>query len=168
MEDCCASLLIIGIGNRSRGDDALGPLLLDRLRACAETGPVQIEYLEVYQLQVEHTLDMQRHTWVWFLDAALGLEEAFRFEPVLPAQDSQLLFSHAMPPSALLAVYRQVYGDMPQPDCFQMAVRGEAFELGALPSAGAQRHLDLAAVFLGQRIRALQFADHLQGPAARP
>ena len=45
------ALLVFGWGNRSRGDDALGPLCVERLREAAPAG-VDAEFLDDYQLQV--------------------------------------------------------------------------------------------------------------------
>jgi hypothetical protein len=50
-----APLLVFAIGNDSRGDDALGPLLLRGLQA---EGNTQAELIEDYQLQVEHVTDL--------------------------------------------------------------------------------------------------------------
>ena len=55
-----APLLVLGVGNPSRGDDALGPLFIDRLgRALAsEVSSVAVELLTDYHLQIEHALDL--------------------------------------------------------------------------------------------------------------
>ena len=50
-----APRLVIGIGNPSRGDDAIGPLAVERLEALALPG---VELLTDFQLQVEHALDL--------------------------------------------------------------------------------------------------------------
>jgi len=53
-----APFLIIAVGNRSRGDDSLGPLLLEQLQQ-TEAMSLDVEFLEDYQLQVEHALDIR-------------------------------------------------------------------------------------------------------------
>ena len=51
-----APVLIFAVGNESRGDDALGPLLLRELDAwlTASKSSEQFELLEDFQLQIEH------------------------------------------------------------------------------------------------------------------
>jgi len=62
-----APVLIIGIGNPSRGDDALGPLAAQRLAELALPG---VEVLTDFQLQVEHALDLLGRREAIFVDAA--------------------------------------------------------------------------------------------------
>ena len=65
-----APLLVLAVGNPSRGDDALGPLLLERLQADGWDAGGQVELLCDFQLQVEHTLDLQGRSAVLLVDAA--------------------------------------------------------------------------------------------------
>jgi hypothetical protein len=58
-QDAVAPLLVLAVGNPSRGDDALGPALLDALAALAAQGADRlgdIELLSDFQLQIEHAL----------------------------------------------------------------------------------------------------------------
>ena len=64
-----ASLLIFAYGNPSRGDDALGPLLLERLQAL---NLPHVETLTDFQLQVEHAYDLQGRERVLFIDASVS------------------------------------------------------------------------------------------------
>ncbi|MBP7522487.1 MAG: Ni/Fe hydrogenase, partial [Leptothrix sp. (in: Bacteria)] len=50
-----AKVVVFGWGNTSRGDDAIGPLLLADLAAARLPG---VETIEDFQLQIEHALDM--------------------------------------------------------------------------------------------------------------
>ena len=67
------SVLIVGIGNPSLGDDALGPLLIERLETLlAQEDPaaaLNIELLSDFQLQIEHALDLLNRSLVLFVDA---------------------------------------------------------------------------------------------------
>ena len=49
-------ILIFGYGNLSRGDDALGPLLLEYIEDHCDLST--IELLVDFQLQIEHALDI--------------------------------------------------------------------------------------------------------------
>ena len=64
-------LLVFGWGNLSRGDDALGPLCVEQLRAEC-TASAGVEFLDDYQLQVEHALDLVGRTRILFVVSALS------------------------------------------------------------------------------------------------
>lgn len=134
-------LLVLGWGNRSRGDDALGPLCVERLRD-ALAPREDIEFLDDYQLMVEHVLDLHGRDRVLLVDASLGCAPPFETLPLRAAADGSLS-SHALSPQALLQVYVELH-DEPPPPCTLLAIRGEHFELGQAPSARALAHLDAA------------------------
>ena len=74
-------LLLLAVGNESRGDDALGPLLARRVQAwLASTGmDSQVEVIEEFQLQIEHTLDIKDRQLLLFVDAGQGHRAAICF-----------------------------------------------------------------------------------------
>ncbi len=152
-----APVLVLGWGNRSRGDDALGPLCVERLGA-AWPGRAQLELLDDYQLMVEHALDLAGRRHVLFVDASLQAPAPFEAGPVQAARDASHS-THAMSPQALLQVYVELHREVPPP-CTLLAIRGDHFELGAPPSAAALAHLD-AAVHWAQA----WLAARLQQPA---
>lgn len=134
-----APLLVFGWGNASRGDDALGPFFLDRLRALALDG---VECLDDYQLQPEHALDLVGRERVLFVDASLACAAPFEVSPLRPQRDASFS-SHAMSPSALLQAYVEVHGTAPPPAAL-LAIRGEHFELGAPMSQAARLNAEAA------------------------
>lgn len=141
-------LLVLGWGNLSRGDDALGPLFVAGLGAqlpAALSG--EVEFLDDYQLQIEHALDLAGRQHVLFVDASLSCTAPFEASRVHAMRDTSFT-SHALSPAALLQVYEDLEGTPPPPATL-LAIRGEAFELGAPMSPGAQAHL-LAALAWGQ------------------
>ena len=140
-----APLLVFAIGNDSRGDDALGPLLLRGLQA---EGSTQAELIEDYQLQVEHVTDLHGRTAVLFVDADMSCAAPCQLSRITPAHDHSYT-SHAMTPAALLHTYRQVYGT-DAPDSFLLRIRGYGFELGASLSDEASANLEQASI----RVRA--------------
>jgi len=121
-----APLLVFAVGNESRGDDALAPLLVRRLQA--EFVSDQVEFIEDFQLQVEHVTDLQGRDAVLFVDADMSCEAPFQFSAISAAQDNSYT-SHAMTPFALLHTYVQVYGTGAPPS-FLLRIRGYGFELG--------------------------------------
>jgi hydrogenase maturation protease len=134
-------LLVLGWGNRSRGDDALGPLCVERLQALS-ADDTTVEYLDDYQLMIEHALDLAGRSRVLLVDASRSAVAPFETTAIHAGRDASL-GSHAMSPQALLHVYRELYDAAPPP-CTLLAVRGEQFALGTPPSLAALAHLDAA------------------------
>jgi hydrogenase maturation protease len=138
-----APLLVLGWGNLSRGDDALGPLcvaaLQDALPAYLRD---QVEFLDDYQLQIEFALDLVGRARILFIDASLNCTAPFEVLRAQPRRDSTIS-SHALSPEALLQVFVDLQGEAPPPATV-LAIRGEAFELGEPITASAQAHLQAA------------------------
>ena len=137
---------MIGIGNPSRGDDALGPLLVERLEALSLQ---DTELLTDFQLQIEYVLDLAGREEVVFVDAAVSGAAPFDFKALEPEADASFT-THALAPAALLAACTRLAG--PAPKAYLLAIRGYEFELGAELSAGARRNLEAAVVFLRKRL----------------
>jgi len=142
-----APVLVIGIGNPSRGDDAIGPLAIERLEAIGLPG---VDLLTDFQLQVEHALDLVGRSEVIFVDATVAGEGPFSFEPVAPAADRSAT-THALPPAGVLHVYGECT-DAPLPAAFVLAIRGYDFELGAPLTDAAARNLEAALEILVARL----------------
>ena len=148
-------ILIFAIGNESRGDDALAPLLLRGLEGSAEIAG-WIELIEDYQLQVEHVTDLLDRSAVLFVDADMSCIEPFHFSEIAAAKDSSYT-SHVMTPFALLHTYRQVYGT-DAPPAFLLRIRGYDFELGNPLSDKAVANLEVVTKWM----RELCIDDNLQ------
>jgi len=141
-----APLLIIAIGNPSRGDDALGPAMLDMLDAEGVQADGTVELLTDFQLQVEHALDLADRCAVLFVDAAWPGPAATARPAAegvtltaISADAAAPLSTHALRPQAVLQVcasLRQV-----APPAWQLAIAGRSFELGAPLSDTARTHL---------------------------
>ena len=112
-----APFLVVAVGNPSRGDDALGPMLVERLCAEGVEAAGRVELLTDFQLQVEHALDLAGRCAVLFVDAALPghagpdgvLLQRLQPDEAVPAA------SHALRPGAVLRVFRDVQGTEPPP-----------------------------------------------------
>lgn len=134
-----APILVFGWGNPSRGDDALGPLFVERIAAMHIPG---VECLTDFQLQVEHALDIEGRQLVLFVDASLDAEPPFAIRQIDPATDADFS-THVLAPEAVLRVLAELH-DIAPPPALVLAIRGEAFDLGADLSAAARSNLDLA------------------------
>lgn len=128
-----APLLVLAVGNPSRGDDAFGPLLAERLEAWlpvnAHALRDQVELITDLQLMVEHVFDLQGRTRVLFIDAAAQGEEGMpAITTVKPLGDTTVQ-SHACTPAQLLTLYAQLLkATAPRADL--LSLTGSSFELG--------------------------------------
>jgi hydrogenase maturation protease len=136
-----APLLVFGWGNLSRGDDALGPLCIERLRDL-QVPAASVEYLDDYQLQIEHALDLVGRQRVLFIDASLSCRAPFEVTQLRAVPDASFT-THALSPQALMQVFCDLRGEQPPP-CTLLAIRGERFDLGEPPGASALDHLAAA------------------------
>ncbi len=141
------SVLVIGIGNPSRGDDALGPMAIERLAGLGLPG---VELLTDFQLQVEYALDLRDRHEVVFVDAAASGPEPYALTPATAAEDASYT-SHELSPAAVLHAYRKLYGEPPA--AFALGIRGYRFELGEELSDRAAANLEAAVGFLAERLR---------------
>ena len=156
-----APVLVLAIGNPSRGDDALGPLAAQELDALALPG---VEVLTDFQLQVEHALDLLGRSEVVFVDAAAGGEAPFELRPLAAAADDRHT-SHSLSPSAVLEAYRRLTGGPPPPSRL-LAIRGHEFGLGAPLSGAASANLRAALTSLTPHLRQAVAQARGQSPSA--
>jgi hydrogenase maturation protease len=136
-------VLLFGYGNLSRGDDALGPLLLEYVESHCSLD--MIEILSDFQLQIEHALDLENRRLVLFIDASVACTDAFDFTELEPARDKSYT-THAMSPAAVLEVYQSIKKQMPPPS-FLLSIKAEKFELGDTLSSNAEMNLVKACAF---------------------
>lgn len=135
-----APVLVFAIGNESRGDDAVAPLLVRRIQ---DESSDKADFIEDYQLQVEHVTDLIGRHAVLFIDADVSCDAPFHFSRIKAAYDNSYT-SHAMTPDALLYAYRHVYGN-DAPASYLLRIRGYGFELGEALSDEASANLEQAA-----------------------
>jgi hydrogenase maturation protease len=138
-------VVVLAAGNRSRGDDAIGPLLLERLasRLAAEGRGGEFELIDDYQLQVEHALDLKDRRLALFIDAGWRTPAPLAFHAVAAAPHAAPGSTHELSPQAVLTVYRKIERAEPPP-AFVLCVRGERFELGEGLSGPAAAHMEAA------------------------
>jgi hydrogenase maturation protease len=142
-----APVVILACGNPSRGDDALGPLLLDRLQAWLDAEGLAdgFELVGDFQLQIEHALDLAGRYLALFIDAGHDTPAPFVFREAV-AGGGVSHSTHALSPESVLAVLPRISEEAPPP-AFVLCVKGESFELGeglsAAADAGATAAFDL-------------------------
>ncbi|MBK6591617.1 MAG: hydrogenase maturation protease [Burkholderiales bacterium] len=152
-----AALLVLAVGNPSRGDDALGPLLIECLQQLSLSALGDVELLTDFQLQIEHALDLDGRQAVLFVDAARpGTASGATLTPI-HAAPCTLPASHALSPQAVLQVATQLAGRAPP--AWQLAIEGAQFALGEGLSPVAEHHLTQALALAQQWLQS-------QGPNA--
>lgn len=128
-------ILLQGIGNPSRGDDALGPLFIEKF-----TDPA-VEKEWVYQLQVEHAEQWSHYDTVIVVDAHANLAEPMVWRELEAAADANLgITSHQVAPETVLAL-NQAYFAPHRPQVFLLGLQAESFELGAELTSRARQAL---------------------------
>ena len=134
-----AKLLLFGYGNPGRGDDALGPMLIDQID---QLKLENVTCLVDMQLLIEHAVDLVGYDRVIFVDADMSCVEPFDLSEVNAEKDDSYT-SHALTPAALLYIYQQIY-QRNAPPVFLLRIRGYHFELGDALSGRASDNLQAA------------------------
>ncbi|MBM3908384.1 MAG: hydrogenase maturation protease [Gemmatimonadetes bacterium] len=138
-----AHVVLLGYGNPSRGDDALGPALLTRVRQwIVERPDLDVRVVEDFQLQVEHALDLVDADLVLFVDADASAHAPFCLRRTKEQRDTSYT-THELSPEAVLHVVHEITGSAPPP-AWVLGVRGEQFTLGEEMSVNALGHLEVA------------------------
>ncbi len=105
-----ARVLLIGYGNTLRGDDALGPLAVERLRPLLADAAC----ISCHQLAPELAAHLAECDMALFVDAAEdGEPGTVRVQRVSPAAGHAASLTHHVQPAALLALAEELYGHAP-------------------------------------------------------
>jgi hydrogenase maturation protease len=141
-------LVILGVGNDSRGDDGLGWAFLDALEGDPD---IRARLFYRYQLMPEDAADVAEARTAVFVDATKKrLEKGFHWEPAVPERQP-MVNSHWLPPEAVLGFCQQVHGACP--DAYILSISGDQWELGQGLSPEAQSRLEDALVFFREWLR---------------
>lgn len=126
-----STLLVIGYGNRLRGDDALGPLVAEAVAAWCAPG---VEVLVTHQLTPDLAETLARARGVVFVDASMDVATVSirPLEPIVPS----VAMGHAIEPGVLLGWAIQAFGHAPP--AWLLRIPATTFELGAALSNGAE------------------------------
>jgi hydrogenase maturation protease len=157
-------LCVLAWGNASRGDDALGPTFLARAAADPDPPVVTTTFVEDFQLQPEHAIDLRGSDLALFVDASRDALDACTFREVAAAPCATFT-THGLGPAAVLAAYAATYG-APPPPAFELGIRAARFDLGSPMSAQAGRDLE-AALALFARLRSRPDVDAWRAIARR-
>lgn len=142
------AITVLAWGNESRGDDAIGAILAQRI---TDLGHPAIEVVLDHQLQLEHVMDIRDDVPLLFVDASVALDDGYWIEKLVPVRDESIS-THSISPGALLDLYEHTLGKSPPP-AWMLHVSGRSFELGEEISAAASTALERAWAFLERTFR---------------
>lgn len=117
-------LLVIGYGNTLRSDDGVGPRVAEAIGALHLPG---VRTMICQQLSPEHAEPISLSRAVIFVDAAVNNLAQIEFRKLMP-NDSAQLMAHAADPRTMLALARDVYGQMPE--AWWLTISAEKFGFG--------------------------------------
>lgn len=108
-------VLLIGYGNVLRGDDALGPMAVERLRPLLTDDLRNVELLSCHQLAPELAERLAHCKLALFVDAEdCGEPGKVRVQRLRPESFDVTSLTHHLQPAALLALARELYGCTPE------------------------------------------------------
>jgi hydrogenase maturation protease len=120
-------VLVIGYGSPIRGDDAIGPLVADRLEA--EGVPAHVQVISRHVLTAELVPDMVAADLVIFLDAAVGSPPGeLSCRPLEPDAGAVSTMAHFLDPRELLAWCETLYQH--RPEAWLVTLSADAFDYG--------------------------------------
>ena len=135
---CCT---FIFIGNPSRGDDAIGPILFQEMEDWLnQTDIKNRQLINTFQLEPELCCDIENTEVLILVDASTIKADAPWIEKLpdnelpssqKPGEPSPLpVWTHSMPPASLLMLFTQIYHKS-APTSYTLHIPGLSFELGA-------------------------------------
>jgi hydrogenase maturation protease len=154
--------LLIGYGNPGRGDDGLGPALVESLESLSPKG---LRLISDYQLTVDLAYDIAPFETVIFADAAMTGVAPFSFRSIAPAAPLSFT-SHSQRPEGVLYTAHALFGARTR--AYLLGIRGYRFnEFNEVLSAGGRRNLEASLAFVCDRILSCPDAGILaeMGPA---
>ena len=138
--------LVIGYGNPGRGDDGIGPRLVELLEERPWPGAGCVDLIAAFQLAPEHAADVAAHAWVVFADAAVDGPGPFGVRPVT-ASAGAAFTTHVMEPGAVMALAAAGFGS--RAAAWLLSVRGDRFGTDGTLSRRAAANLESAVAWLG-------------------
>lgn len=138
------SVLLIFIGNPGRGDDGVAYYLHQQIEIDQQWRQWEslVETCWYFQLCPEQVYDLVNRSIVIFIDADAGFQQGIRLTKI-PAQTDPVIYSHSVPPDALLGLYEQAF-QRASPEAWLLSIGSLSFELGAGLTSIAQQNLTLA------------------------
>ena len=144
-------ILIYGIGNPSRQDDALGIVFVEKLQEWVDNEKLpNISFDSNYQLNIEDAYDVSEKDVVVFVDASVEPIAEFHFRQIFPGA-SISISSHSMSPESVLSLCEELYGK--KPSAYLLTIKGFSWELDSKMTDKAEKNLNSALDFAKTLLR---------------
>lgn len=161
-----AKTLVQAIGNPLRSDDAVGPLLIERLGnliASKEAGeasePIDeaIDFEWVYQLQIEQAEQWRKYENVIVVDADKSATESVKWREITQQENvsATTFSSHTQSPESIYQLMRQFFDQSfanAPTRVFVLGIQAEVFSIGENLSAKSAQALGEAEKFLLRKL----------------
>lgn len=135
-------ILIYGIGNPGRQDDALGVLLADKVQSWIEQNSYQhIQTDQNYQLNIEDADRISEFDVVVFVDASVLDISSVLMEEVIPNMKTDFSM-HSVEPSFVVGLCQQIFKRTPS--CYQLHIKAYSFEFMKPLTKEAEKNLQIA------------------------
>jgi len=131
-------LLVIGYGNRMRGDDGAGPRVAEAVAALNYPG---VRALACPLLTPELADPISKAGVALFVDAAVDAPREVRLRKLEPADTAQIM-AHAADPRTVLALARDVFGHAPE--AWWLTIPAVSLDFGESLSPEAQQGFAIA------------------------
>lgn len=146
-------ILIIGYGNTLRGDDGVGVVAAEQIRA---NNP-DVDVITCHQLTPELSEPISQARLVIFLDAsAETLPGTIVEQRITSADVSSSGFTHRVDPATLLAIASELFASVPE--AWLLTVGADSFALGAPVSPVVAAALPALIAHIQQRLE--QFSEN--------
>ncbi len=147
MKEYGSKILIIGIGNCGRADDALGWVFIDRIN---ENLPANIDCEYKYQLQIEDAELISHYDVVYFVDAHKEqFDNGFICGEGYPVATHSFT-THELDPKTVLYLAKNIYDKLPK--SYLLGISGLNFELKIGLSDEANVNLSSALDFFNEKV----------------
>ncbi|MEK6781420.1 MAG: hydrogenase maturation protease [Bacteroidota bacterium] len=131
-------VLMIGIGNSGRSDDALGWKFVDQFTSYVDLFDIE----QRYQLQIEDALLLTEYKKVIFIDAShKTYKDGFSFYKCIPTR-TEAFTTHKLEPETVLWLANDLFNQ--SPEVYVMAITGITWELHQGMSDVAQQNFEKA------------------------
>jgi len=139
-------ILMIGIGNNGRSDDALGWKFVDEFSNREDLFDIEHRY----QLQIEDALLITEYKKVIFVDAShKEYKNGYSFYKCIPAR-TEAFTTHKLEPETVLWLANDLFNQ--SPEVYVMAISGKDWELNQGLSDYAQQNFNSAFSYFTQCI----------------
>jgi hydrogenase maturation protease len=139
-------ILIYGIGNPGRQDDALGILLAQEMEIWAQEKKFSnIVVDQNYQLNIEDSEKITHYDIIIFADASIDKKRNFSFSEIEPDLIADFTM-HSVRPSFIVGLSAKIFESRPK--SFLLQIRGYKWELIENISPKARLNLEASIEFL--------------------